>query len=325
MCKISVIVPVYQVEEYIEECINSILKQSFIDFELILVDDGSPDNCPDICDNYARLDDRVKVIHKENGGLSEARNFGIDIAKGDYITFIDSDDWINGKYLHELIYAIEQTKADIACINHILYIAEGTITNSCDDNTLHIYDCIGMLNEQYYQNSIINSGTATGKLFRRELFKQVRFPVGRIHEDDFTTYKLYYSSKKIVLYKKGLYLYRIRDNSIMRNLNIKSQMDIIVSMEEKLNYIRDIKVFTKFYRLTCNNLVGHLKTAYSMVFDSNNDKQIVDLKIISKNNFPILIKYTNLYYKIILIGLCFSPKLIYKLQSAIDKVKASKF
>ena len=117
MPKLSVIVPIYNVEQYIHKCVDSILNQNFKDFELILVDDGSPDSCGKICDEYAQKDERVKVIHKVNGGLSDARNFGLEKAKGEYVSFIDSDDWVDENIYSESLKYMEENDLDIVCFD----------------------------------------------------------------------------------------------------------------------------------------------------------------------------------------------------------------
>ena len=135
---ISIIVPVYNVEKFIDCCINSIISQTYENFELILVDDGSPDNCPVICDTWGKKDTRIKVFHKSNGGLSDARNFGIKYAKGDYITFIDSDDFVSSFYLETLYNLIVNNNADISCAKHINFIDKSKVLedNKTSENVL---------------------------------------------------------------------------------------------------------------------------------------------------------------------------------------------
>ena len=212
--KISVVVPVYNVEPYLKRCVDSILKQTFSDFELILVDDGSPDHCPSICDDYATKDDRVHVIHKENGGLSSARNAGIDYAmtqESEWLTFVDSDDWVHPQYL-ELLYR--------AVIEH------DTRIGSCGYETVN-RDCAeypgakGIIEvltpEQYWCYTQTNATIAWGKLYSKELFYNLRYPEGVIHEDELTTYRALFACSTVVLVKIPLYFYFVNPDSIMRS------------------------------------------------------------------------------------------------------------
>ncbi len=222
MPAISVIVPVYNVQEYLPACVDSILSQTFNDYELILVDDGSPDACGDICDEYAKKDERVHVIHKKNGGLADARNSGIDSAKGAYLTFIDSDDIIYKDYLKYLYDAALAYGAEIV---------QGMITTHLDqlgqtgtDRHHKTYDVRILAGEDAIRDYLMYRtyySTATFKLIKRELFEGVRFPVGKYSEDEFTTYKLVLKSKKGVCLPEYVYYYRLREGSIVRSYNTK--------------------------------------------------------------------------------------------------------
>ncbi|MCQ2102485.1 MAG: glycosyltransferase [Fibrobacter sp.] len=213
---ISVIVPIYKVEPYLRRCLDSIVNQTYTNLEIILVDDGSPDGCPAICDEYAAKDNRIVVIHKENGGLSDARNAGLDICKGEYISFVDSDDWIEKNYIEHLLTLIKNEHADIAIANHQLICTNGFIEYK------------GVFNNKIFHHSkfmkelIINAPiqfiVAWGKLYKREIFNDVRFPIKKIHEDQYTSYRLFYNAHKIVTTKKILYNYLKRPDSIMSQI-----------------------------------------------------------------------------------------------------------
>ena len=215
---ISVVVPVYNVDEYLPECVESILGQTFTDFELILVDDGSPDNCGTMCDSYEKKDSRVHVIHKENGGLSDARNKGIDSAKGEYITFIDSDDIVYKDYLKYLYEAAQAYDADIV---------QGTITTHFDklgslgkDRHQQEYDVRVFSGEDAIRDYLTyrtHYSNSTFKLIRTTLFDGVRFPVGKYSEDEYTTYRLVLKSRKDVCLPMYIYYYRLREGSIVRS------------------------------------------------------------------------------------------------------------
>ena len=213
---ISVIVPVYKVEPYLRRCVDSILAQTYSDFELILVDDGSPDTCGAICDSYAEQDARVRVIHQANGGLSAARNAGIEIARGDYLTFIDSDDLVSDYYLETLYDLICEKKADISvCMardfsNETPYFYNKKEHEYCilsgREACLSIYQSLGILWVSAY-----------AKLYKRELFSGIRFPVGFIHEDQATIPKLLYRANTVAISKDIVYGYRQRQGSIMHS------------------------------------------------------------------------------------------------------------
>ena len=228
---ISLIVPVYKVEEYLDKCVESIVNQTYKNLEIILVDDGSPDNCPKMCDEWAKKDKRIKVIHKENGGLSDARNTGIDIAKGEYITFIDSDDYIEYNYVDFLYKNLDENKADISMGKQYVRYPEKVInTGSGKVYIVNPHDCFDKL--LYGEDFDVS---ATIKLYKKELFKTIRFPKGRIYEDAATTYKLIDKSKKIVLNSMPIYNYMIRRDSISNNHFSLTKMDLITSTEEMCN------------------------------------------------------------------------------------------
>lgn len=210
MPTISVIVPIYKVESYLRQCVDSILGQTFRDFELILVDDGSPDGCPAICDDYARQDERIVVIHQKNSGLSAARNAGLDIAGGAFIFFVDSDDWIAPTTLERMLSALQAEQADMALCNIKLayppdYPGEKNdrIWPIADESleTIEMVDKL-MLPEAWFYI------VACNKLYRREIFDGLRFPVGYIHEDAAVIHRVIGRCGKIVTLSEQLYFYR---------------------------------------------------------------------------------------------------------------------
>lgn len=218
---ISVIVPVYGVEDYLDQCVKSIVAQSYTDLEIILVDDGSPDGCPAMCDAWAKKDRRIIVIHKPNGGLSDARNAGLNVANGDYISFIDSDDWIVPTMLETMLSTLLQADADI-CSCGIINAYEDGSTQSWNLPFLN-GDSESFLRALYSDTSV---PVATwNKLYKSELWTELRFPKGKICEDAFTTYKLIDSSKKLVQIPDKLYYYRIHSGSIMTSSFRLARMD----------------------------------------------------------------------------------------------------
>lgn len=212
---VSVIVPVYKVEQYLDKCVQSILDQTFRDFELLLVDDGSPDKCGDMCEAWAKKDSRIRVIHKPNGGLSDARNAGIVQANGDYLLFVDSDDWIEKDMLATLYGLIREADADMACCN---------FRSVNEDGSQHWDDAVitpGVWTEEDFWKQFFSSNAQTycnvawNKLYKKELFDTVRYPVGRINEDVYILYDLVSQCKKIAATDQIGYYYLFRAGSIM--------------------------------------------------------------------------------------------------------------
>lgn len=238
---ISIIVPVYKVEKYLRRCIESILRQTFEEFELILVDDGSPDNCGDICDEYAVKDKRVKVIHKKNGGLSSARNAGIDIAKGEYIGFIDSDDWVDAQMYEYLYTNIKSYNAEISvCGIKVEYDDMKEVEK--EKKVFNKVTPVVLNREQAMKNMVEQDLFDTGafnKLYKTILFEGVRFPDGRIYEDLATTYKLIHKSDKVVFDDSVKYHYVLNPNSIMRSKFNSKQLDVLVASSELTKFIKE--------------------------------------------------------------------------------------
>lgn len=237
---ISVIVPIYQVEEYIHRCVDSILAQSFTDFELILVDDGSPDNCGKICDEYVKLDKRVTVIHKDNGGLSDARNAGIVQAlkntSSEWITFIDSDDWIHPMYLELLYNCVVNNKVFIAVCSFQKAESEGSLSLDLEFKTYKLKV------EDFFISYNTIATITCAKLYKKDLFKNIRFPSGRIHEDEFITYKLLFRFSEIIYIDYPLYYYFTNTNGIMgsKRKSIK-RFDAVDALEEQYQFFKGRK------------------------------------------------------------------------------------
>lgn len=209
---ISVIVPVYKVEKYLDKCVQSILAQTYRDFELILVDDGSPDRCPQMCDEYEKKDTRVRVLHKRNGGLSDARNAGTSIANGEWVTYIDSDDYVAEEYLETLDTLIKEHNAEIA-VTGISVFYEGETPKTQKKVKEYLYTGEKALEKMLYQDTLDTSACAM--LLPIDLAKKNPFPFGKYHEDEFTTYKYYISVNKVAVTTKKQYFYLQRKGSIM--------------------------------------------------------------------------------------------------------------
>ncbi len=232
---ISVIVPVYNVEKYLQKCVDSIINQTYQNLEIILVDDGSTDNSGKICDEYLKKDKRIKVIHKRNGGLSDARNWAIDVAEGEYIEFVDSDDYIEQDMIEFLYNNIEQYNADISICSYYMIDEKECINQST--NELYVYSRLEILQEVLLDEKI--RSYAWNKLFKKSLFDDIRFPVGKIFEDVITIGKLFEKSEKVVLNDVAKYYYRQREGSILHIQNSKTRLAYIYGALEILKYLKE--------------------------------------------------------------------------------------
>lgn len=229
---VSVVVPIYNVQPYIRKCIDSLLRQTHHAIEIILVDDASPDDCPKICDEYAAKDNRVRVIHKENGGLSDARNVGIAASAGEYIAFVDGDDFVADDYIFELLKTCQDTGADISAAGFYKTYGKENVP-VLKGVELKEFTNLEAIQDIFTANSVCEVMT-WNKLYRRSLFIEhtITFPTGRLHEDNFTTYKLFYFANKITYIDKPLYHYIQRSDSIMgREFNVR-RLDILMVPDE---------------------------------------------------------------------------------------------
>lgn len=259
---ISVIVPVYKVEKYLDNCVRSILTQTYSDFELILVDDGSPDNCPKICDDYATNDNRIVVLHKQNGGLSDARNSGLKIAKGSFVTFIDSDDYVANDYLETMMAMQQKYDVDIVVTGIETFLEGENPRINNNDNKEYVYSGIEALENMLYQNNLDSSACAM--LLPIEIAKKYPFPFRKYHEDEFTTYKYYVSVEKVAVTTKPLYYYLQRKGSIMHTFGQAS----IDELDAADNYVNFCK---KFYPNLVPAAESKKFSDYCQVFLSNKD------------------------------------------------------
>lgn len=216
--KISIIVPVYRVESYLDRCVRSICAQTFADFELILVDDGSPDNCPALCDAWAAKDARIRVIHQTNKGLSGARNSGIEAARGQYLSFVDSDDYVEPDMLQKLVTALETSGAQMAVCNLVYEDENGTRFEEPDFSAVQdrVLDPAAYWNE-YFSPCEVYYTVAWNKLYRRELFRTLRYPLGKRNEDEFVLGALLAQCTRIVCLRAVEYHYVQRSGSIMQD------------------------------------------------------------------------------------------------------------
>lgn len=292
MCKISVVVPIYNVEKYLLKCLESISQQTYKNIEIILVNDGSTDSSRLICEEFIKKDSRAILINKENGGLSDARNFGEEHSTGEYVIFIDSDDYIETDMIEILYNNIKNSDSDISvCSVNNIYIDKST-PQCLDTNLYFTTDKIGFLKEYFIGEKI--PGTICNKLIKKEITSRLKFPVGKIYEDAFYHYDLFKLANKYVVTTKPLYNYFHRQNSI-------------TTKKFSSKNVHCIEAYTKFYKYILKyipELKGEaffrLSYAYFTVFDKilleDNYKSIEEYKYIKKflkKNFMSIFKNKN--------------------------------
>ena len=235
MAIISVIVPVYKVEQFLRRCVDSILGQSFSNFELILVDDGSPDRCGEICDEYTAADRRVHVIHQQNGGLSAARNAGIlwamEHSNSEWLTFVDSDDYIHPRFLEALYSAIEHTGQKLAVCMYKRVASDSSVDNSAVDCA-----AVNETTESFYCREKIIATIACAKLYLKSDFQEIRFPEGETHEDELTTYKLLFRYDQIAVVDTALYFYCINTQSITKSAWTPKRLSEVTGEKQQLEF-----------------------------------------------------------------------------------------
>lgn len=240
---VSIVVPIYGVEEYLDKCIKSLINQTYHNLEVILVDDGSPDRCGQMCDMYANEDDRIKVIHKENGGLSDARNTGAKLASGKYLIFVDSDDYVDEKLVEKTVFAAEETCADMVIFDFTAVEKREFELRTSDvpaNRLLRLDEEKGLL---------LMPPAAWSRLFNREFYMKAKhpFPVGKYYEDLGTTPKFLLEAGRIVYLKESLYFYNIRSNSIMKSSDFeRNYRDKVWILNDILRFYKERNQFERY-------------------------------------------------------------------------------
>ena len=278
--KVSIIVPVYNVEQYLEDCIDSMLNQTLKDIEIILVDGHSTDKSGYICDKYKKIDSRIKVIHTEDKGVSYSRNIGIKAAKGDFIGFVDSDDYID-KDMYKKLYDLCIENSSEISVCKLGRKVDGKIINYEDNEFFKVMDNEEAMEELFkgtlYRFSLCN------KLFKKDLFKQITFPEGRIHEDLSTTYKLFANANKVSYINYIGYIYVKRNNSILTSKYTKKRLDAFIGWSEILDFINDKypKLKDMVYACYTYACIDHMYYILNQVQSKNEKKEL--LCVIKKN------------------------------------------
>jgi len=236
---ISVIVPVYKVEPYLDRCVASILNQSYTNLEVILVDDGSPDNCPALCDAWAARDSRIKVLHKKNGGLSDARNAGLDASSGAYISFVDSDDYVAKTFIETLYRLLCEYHTDISAVSRLKVRSTDAVfpAESASPNVM-LFQNADAIKELFTEDTY--ACYAWNKLYKRELFDAIRFPVNRAMEDLAIAHKILLAAGRIVYSDAKLYCYYQRDDSIVHRPTMKFYQDQVDLVVERYKFLETL-------------------------------------------------------------------------------------
>ncbi len=303
-CIVSVIIPVYKVEKYLKRCVDSIINQTYRYIEVILVNDGSPDSCGEICDQYAKFDSRVIVIHKDNGGLSDARNYGIGIAEGQYILFVDSDDYIELDAIEKMISNAKEGNLDIVCADAYRSIANNS--DSIINKTILVGGVSSgkvMTGEDYLVDCIHKrkfSVAVWTRMYRTKLIKEnnIYFIKGLLHEDENWTPKVMLSAKRVGYFSFAFYNYVIRDNSITQTANRKKHiLDVLKTCTElETEYDRRV-ISIKNKKILKDYLVRlYINTSTFGEYDKDFYKSKIDKKFIFRNSYLLKTRIETVIY-----------------------------
>lgn len=232
--KISVIVPIYNVEKYLNRCIKSIVNQTYHDLEIILVNDGSTDHCGEICDAWKEKDERIKVVHKSNGGLSDARNMGMEVSTGNYIGFVDSDDWIDVSMYEQLMKIMIQNKCDIVSCG-FRRVEKEELKNESKEVQFVQYNSESALEAMITENGMYQ--VVWNKLYKRSMVEDILFEKGKYNEDEFWSYQVIGRAKKVIAIKNIYYNYFQRENSIINETYSLKRLDGLEGKENRQEYI----------------------------------------------------------------------------------------
>ena len=278
--KISIVVPIYNVEQYLDKCVRSLVNQTYENLEIILVDDGSKDKSGQICDLWKEKDNRIKVIHKKNGGLSDARNAGMRIAQGEYMAFVDSDDWVDERIYEILMENMDKYNADISVCS-IKKVYEKDILDKVEilNNNISVFTAEEAL-KNLIKESVLKQ-TVWNKLYKREVTDNIYFEFGKIHEDEFWTYQIFGRCSSIVYTDEQLYYYLQRPGSIMNKSFSVKRLDALEAKNNRLNYV--IKNYPKLELEAKKSLFFSCLYQYqSMIQIRKFDKKDVYIKMIKK-------------------------------------------
>lgn len=305
---ITLIIPVYMVESYLDRCISSIVRQTYENLEIILVDDGSKDSCPAICDRWARKDKRIRVIHRENGGLSAARNSGIETAQGEYLAFVDSDDFVSEEFIEALYQACKCTGSQIAQCRYE-YVDGDVMTKDREEVTepTEVFSGKEMIKGMSWRDGAYNV-VAWNKLYHKSVFEGVRYPEGRIHEDEATTHKLFYQAEQVAFVYRYLYGYYTGGTSITRDKFSLKRLDWEWAVRNRLTFLeerQETEILIPMYKIYMDGTIDLYYKIKELLQDEQTAKEIKERL---KSTYKELKKYggtplkTKIGYRIFLIS-----------------------
>ncbi len=308
---ITIVVPIYNMQEYLKRCVDSIISQTYSNIEILLIDDGSTDKSKEICDEYSKIDNRIRVFHKPNGGLSDAKNYGLKKATGTYVTFVDSDDWIEPDMYKKMLFEMNKTNSDIVICGRYIDYENGNSKKWFNRDKLIMNGDESLI----YLNSFYNFDMASwDKLYKKDLFRNIEFPYGKKCEDAYTTYLLFSRCNRVTYIPECYYHYYQRNGSISRGKTIN--MDYIYAAEEQLTFFEQKYPNIMFVAET--NYVFAIKSMFQVSVERNlkltNDfkirkrslgryrKSVINNKYISckKKITYLLFTYCTWLYRILL-------------------------
>ena len=285
---VSIIIPVYNAETYLQRCVSSLLGQTYKQIEIILVNDGSSDNSGKLCEEYSKIDDRIKVIHKENGGAATARNKGLDEARGKYICFVDSDDYVSCEYIETLYNLLVENNADIAQCDYLLTF-KGDSQIPKKEKVVSNYTGMEMLKRFQIENDFrIKLVVVWNKIYKREIFDDIRFPEGIIYEDEAIIPKILFKAKRITYTTEKLYAYFMSENSVMRSEFSLKRLDYLTAIQERISFYEKVEL-SEFYYCDLQKYIASASNLYTKVFDKS-VKKLLRKKI--RKYYRIFIKST---------------------------------
>lgn len=311
---VSIIVPIYKVENYLERCIESLINQTYENLEIILVDDGSPDKCPSICDDWAQKDDRIKVVHKENGGLSDARNAGFAVSTGELVCYIDSDDWIEPEFVDEMYNALISTDADVAECATKYVSEEGRVIK-----IRNAPDCVELDKLKALELLVKEKGvyqTVWNKMYRRELC--ISFEKGKLNEDEFFTWKVFDNINKLAIVEKSLYNYLQRNGSIIQSNYSIRRLDGVHALFERMQALQKYDSLADLTRqqLTLASM-WHLQSSLRCLKGDIKTNAVNDIIAIVRKTPKV--KWSklqlNIKYRVWYTAFCFCPKTIARIRN----------
>lgn len=309
---ISIIVPVYNVEKYLDRCIKSILQQTFKDFELILVDDGSTDGSEAICNQYRDIDNRIKVIHKENGGLSSARNAGLDIARGMYIGFVDSDDYINNKMYEILLDELIKNDSDLSICKLVRVRDDYKVDNKKVKIVEKNYNNLEALEELYRSNSV-DFIVAWNKLYKSEILRDIRYPIGKKYEDEFVIHKILNKCKRVTYINQEMYYYYQRENSIINSKFSIKDIDKLYFNLDRMKFFKSINQNNLSEKCIYNFIINYFDIYHKIKYNLKDKSKCKELKkMLVANIYNISASYNfNIKEKLLMMMFLINDKFYY--------------